>query len=119
MGGPSLASGPNAALVPKRQRPPRRAASCAAVSTVRGAEGTRTPDLLDANETRYQLRHSPSSDLKATIRATEGPRTEQPRKTTRLRALAAPAGKDRVKRCGRWLRVGVAFGRVLRCNVLG
>ena len=24
-----------------------------------GAEGIRTPDLLDANETRYQLRHSP------------------------------------------------------------
>ena len=25
-----------------------------------GAEGNRTPDLLDANETRYQLRYSPS-----------------------------------------------------------
>jgi hypothetical protein len=24
-----------------------------------GAKGIRTPDLLDANETRYQLRHSP------------------------------------------------------------
>jgi hypothetical protein len=24
-----------------------------------GAEGNRTPDLLDANESRYQLRHSP------------------------------------------------------------
>jgi hypothetical protein len=24
-----------------------------------GAKGTRTPDLLDANESRYQLRHSP------------------------------------------------------------
>ena len=24
-----------------------------------GAEGNRTPDLLIANETRYQLRHSP------------------------------------------------------------
>ena len=24
-----------------------------------GAEGNRTPDLLDANETRYQLRYSP------------------------------------------------------------
>ena len=24
-----------------------------------GAEGSRTPDLLDANETRYQLRYSP------------------------------------------------------------
>jgi hypothetical protein len=26
----------------------------------RGAKGTRTPDLLVANETRYQLRHSPA-----------------------------------------------------------
>jgi hypothetical protein len=24
-----------------------------------GAKGIRTPDLLDANESRYQLRHSP------------------------------------------------------------
>ena len=28
-------------------------------SLVGGAEGIRTPDLLIANETRYQLRHSP------------------------------------------------------------
>jgi len=28
---------------------------------LRGAEGNRTPDLLDANESRYQLRHSPAS----------------------------------------------------------
>ena len=28
--------------------------------TSSGAEGNRTPDLLDANETRYQLRYSPS-----------------------------------------------------------
>jgi len=27
-----------------------------------GAKGIRTPDLLVANETRYQLRHSPSAD---------------------------------------------------------
>ncbi len=26
---------------------------------MRGAKGNRTPDLLDANETRYQLRYSP------------------------------------------------------------
>ena len=26
-----------------------------------GAEGNRTPDLLIANETRYQLRHSPKN----------------------------------------------------------
>ncbi len=29
------------------------------VPVVGGAEGNRTPDLLDANESRYQLRHSP------------------------------------------------------------
>ena len=28
-----------------------------------GAEGNRTPDLLIANETRYQLRYSPLPDL--------------------------------------------------------
>lgn len=28
--------------------------------SVGGAKGTRTPDLLVANETRYQLRHSPA-----------------------------------------------------------
>jgi hypothetical protein len=28
-----------------------------------GAEGTRTPDLLIANETRYQLRHSPGTPV--------------------------------------------------------
>ena len=28
-----------------------------------GAEGNRTPDLLDANESRYQLRHSPGAPL--------------------------------------------------------
>ncbi len=26
-----------------------------------GAKGNRTPDLLDANETRYQLRYSPKT----------------------------------------------------------
>ena len=29
-----------------------------------GAEGNRTPDLLDANETRYQLRYSPRGTRK-------------------------------------------------------
>ncbi len=29
------------------------------IRTYGGAEGNRTPDLLDANETRYQLRYSP------------------------------------------------------------
>lgn len=32
--------------------------TCAPLMT-RGAKGIRTPDLLDANESRYQLRHSP------------------------------------------------------------
>jgi hypothetical protein len=31
-----------------------------AVFDIGGAKGTRTPDLLVANETRYQLRHSPA-----------------------------------------------------------
>gem|GEM_PF-7093494 len=43
----------------KRKKPPRRTVSSGAVSTPRGAKGIRTPDLLDANEARYQLRHSP------------------------------------------------------------
>ena len=30
-----------------------------------GAKGTRTPDLLVANETRYQLRHSPAETGRA------------------------------------------------------
>ena len=42
-----LALGPNVA--PSQAR-----------STESGAKGTRTPDLLVANETRYQLRHSPA-----------------------------------------------------------
>jgi hypothetical protein len=29
------------------------------LGSVGGAEGIRTPDPLDANEVRYQLRHSP------------------------------------------------------------
>ncbi len=35
----------------------------------RGAEGNRTPDLLIANETRYQLRYSPLPDLPERYRA--------------------------------------------------
>jgi hypothetical protein len=31
-----------------------------AMNTESGAKGTRTPDLLVANETRYRLRHSPA-----------------------------------------------------------
>src|SRR4051794_24243893 len=35
-----------------------------------GAEGIRTPDLLIANETRYQLRHSPKCEEKLPPRPT-------------------------------------------------
>jgi hypothetical protein len=35
-----------------------------------GAKGIRTPDLLDANEARYQLRHSPWSVAQATSQST-------------------------------------------------
>ena len=47
-----------------------------------GAEGNRTPDLLDANESRYQLRHSPScpNGLAKTIsRSLTGRATVSPR----------------------------------------
>ena len=40
------------ALIPDRER----ALACGYIG---GAEGTRTPDPLVANEVRYQLRHSP------------------------------------------------------------
>ncbi len=33
--------------------------------TIGGAKGNRTPDLLDANETRYQLRYSPAGSFPA------------------------------------------------------
>lgn len=45
----------------KRERP----ALSRAFSMLCGAEGNRTPDLLDANETRYQLRYSPSPEVQA------------------------------------------------------
>ncbi len=42
-----------------RNAPDKSARRKAAVDIVCGAKGNRTPDLLDANESRYQLRHSP------------------------------------------------------------
>jgi hypothetical protein len=33
--------------------------ACPELLNLCGAKGNRTPDLLDANETRYQLRYSP------------------------------------------------------------
>lgn len=37
-----------------------------------GAKGNRTPDLLDANETRYQLRYSPLALSRSYARPYEG-----------------------------------------------
>ena len=37
-----------------------------------GAKGNRTPDLLDANESRYQLRHSPAVASRLPARSGEG-----------------------------------------------
>ena len=43
----------------RRVRPGRRVTAELTWILTGGAEGIRTPDLLIANETRYQLRHSP------------------------------------------------------------
>ena len=60
---------------------------------VGGAEGIRTPDLLVANETRYQLRHSPitSGDAKRNVSTALTGRSNQAvaRPSTRARALFA------------------------------
>ena len=37
----------------------RKPLTCTDIPILGGAEGTRTPDPLDANEVRYQLRYSP------------------------------------------------------------
>ena len=46
-----------------KRNPGHRTSVSAAVPGISGggAEGIRTPDLLIANETRYQLRHSPEN----------------------------------------------------------
>ena len=44
---------------PPDTRVPRHRGGADVVPLLGGAEGNRTPDLLIANETRYQLRHSP------------------------------------------------------------
>ena len=46
-----------------KRNPGHRTSVFAAVPGISGggAEGIRTPDLLIANETRYQLRHSPKN----------------------------------------------------------
>lgn len=54
-----------------------------------GAKGIRTPDLLDANESRYQLRHSPWSLA-----------GYQPTGATRKRRSYWPAA------LGRWYSIG-------------
>ena len=54
----------------------------------RGAKGIRTPDLLDANESRYQLRHSPWSVAQATSQ-------RAPAETGRCGANYCPAALGR------------------------
>ena len=55
-------------VVEAKKGPPSRAALDG------GAKGIRTPDLLIANETRYQLRHSPIAPQGATYRVSLGTR---------------------------------------------
>src|SRR5258705_6125532 len=53
-----------------------------------GAEGTRTPDPLDANEVRYQLRYSPWNVDKANRHAPPGA-NQIPRRADRTAGRAA------------------------------
>src|SRR6476620_6367645 len=46
-------------MTKREPRPSRRVSAGGTGFLIGGAEGIRTPDLLIANETRYQLRHSP------------------------------------------------------------
>ena len=99
------APGTPAATTPRhtKNRHPDRMSACG------GARGIRTPDLLIANETRYQLRHSPKdshslapclSALQADHRRvrhdTEMERTREPRRQRDVNECAAantPRGK--------------------------
>ena len=69
-----------------------------------GAKGTRTPDLLVANETRYQLRHSPA----------ETGRADQHRDFT------TSGGSGLLRFCqllaGRRNRLGLRSGRSVGCD---
>ena len=47
-------------MTPRRFASARGVAPCQSSITGGGAKGTRAPDLLVANETRYRLRHSPA-----------------------------------------------------------
>ena len=72
-----------------------------------GAEGNRTPDLFDANEARYQLRHSPARILRSARQTLAGnPRRERiactdvafgpdPRTTHRQPGASSPAASAR------------------------
>ena len=62
-----------------------------------GAEGIRTPDLLIANETRYQLRHSPEAPYEP-ARAEKIP----PGRTRSESRLGGRSGAD----CALLLRLG-------------
>jgi hypothetical protein len=52
-------------LVQDAEAAPLSVTACQRPFGRRGAKGTRTPDLLVANETRYQLRHSPAETGRA------------------------------------------------------
>ncbi len=61
-GGRGGCAGPKGRRMTTRNPASRRGVSAGETGFRRGgAEGIRTPDLLIANETRYQLRHSPSA----------------------------------------------------------
>lgn len=61
-----------------------------------GAEGTRTPNPLDATEVRYQLRYSPWSGVKITIRTRVG--AHRPSAAEALRAGAySPEARRRAR----------------------
>ena len=96
-----------------------------------GARGIRTPDLLIANETRYQLRHSPRSRLilaplpgflasSATVSPPTAPGVPQPpqegRTTRRPRAVLR--GSRRGRWGGRALPRRPPPGRERRCRAL-
>ncbi len=61
LGGPELTKASNSPEVAGQDGERATAGEMFASRASGGAEGIRTPDLLIANETRYQLRHSPRS----------------------------------------------------------
>lgn len=77
-----------------------------------GAEGNRTPDLFDANEARYQLRHSPARILRSARQTLAG----NPRKE-RIACTDVAFGPDRRathRRPGAWSPAASARRRSAR-----